>query len=96
MIPRHLLQHDDFLWALDHSTRRYRVREARAGDRPPGPVRSYAGLITLVRIDSGALLVLAACCGVSPDEWVDSDAYADFRLLAISRKHALRDFRGRS
>lgn len=90
------LQRDDFLWALDHSLRRYRVRPTRASDRPPGPVRVYTGLITVIRIDGGVPLVMMARCGISPGEWIDSDAYADFRLLAINRKLALRDYRGRS
>ncbi len=93
MISRNL-QTDDFLWALDHSLRRYRVRPTRPDDLHPLPLREPRGFITVVRVCGGAPVVMAARCGISPGEWVDSDAYADFRLLAINRSHALRDCGG--
>jgi hypothetical protein len=96
MIPRHLLQPDDFLWALDHSTRRYRVRPTRLGDLPFRSEETYPGFITVIRIDGRKPVVMTERCEVSPDPWIDSDAYADFRLLAISRSHALREYRGQS
>lgn len=94
MIARHLLQHDDFLWALDNSRRRYRVRPTRPGDLTFRPGETYPGLITVVSMTKPLYTVMAARCGVSPGPWLDTDAYADFRLLAINRKRALRNHGG--
>lgn len=96
MIARSLLQQDDFLWALDHSRRRYRVRHTRCDDLHPLPIREPQGFISVVRIRGGAPVVMAAQCGISPGEWIDSDAYAEFRLLAINRHRPLSDFERRS
>jgi len=84
MIARPLLQHDDFLWALDHSRRRYRVRPTRLGDQFGGPKPSYPGLITVVSLDGGRRVVMAARCGLFPHRWQDTDRYASARLNAIS------------
>lgn len=86
------LDHDDFLWALDHSRRRYCVRSTLSDDLHPLPVREPQGFISAVRIRGGALVEMAAQCGISPGKWIDSDAYAEFRLLAINRNSPLSDF----
>lgn len=84
------LQLDDFLWALDHSRRRYRVRPTRLGDQSFKPGPTFPGLITVVSMDSAHRVVMAARCGLFPDEWEDSDRYASARLNAINLGAAAR------
>ncbi|WP_267359854.1 MULTISPECIES: hypothetical protein [unclassified Methylobacterium] len=91
MIVRRRLQHDDYLWALDHSRRRYRVRPTRLGDLTLRFGETYPNLITVVSMDGKHLVVMAAKCKVASGRWHNTDAYADFRLLAINRKRALRN-----
>lgn len=93
MISRSL-QLDDFLWALDNSRRRYRVRPTRLGDLTFRFGETYPGLITVVSMNGIHRVVMTARCEVSPGPWLDTDAYADFRLLAINRKRALRNYGG--
>ncbi|MGH1571375.1 hypothetical protein ACRAWG_12600 [Methylobacterium sp. P31] len=83
MISR-ILQHDDFLWALDHSRRRYRVRPTRLGDQFGNPKPAYPGLVTVVSMNGIHRVVMAERCGLFPDEWEDTDRYASARLNAIS------------
>lgn len=87
MIAR-TLPHDDLLWALDHSTRRYRIRETRAGDAPH--IRHPGHYITIVPINGAQPTVLAPRCDLFPDEWEDSDRYAGARLNAIAMAGAAR------
>ncbi|SDO59065.1 hypothetical protein SAMN05216360_1294 [Methylobacterium phyllostachyos] len=87
MIARTLAP-DDRLWALDHSTRRYRVRETQAGDSPH--VRDPDHFITIVPVNGAAVTVMAPRCGLFPQPWEDSDRYASARLNAISMAGAAR------
>ncbi|GJD58847.1 hypothetical protein [Methylobacterium dankookense] len=89
MISRRL-DREDFLWALDNSRRRYRVRPTRRNDLSAYPIQDPAGFITVVMVRGGAPVVMKDTCGISPGPWFDTDAYADFRLLAINRARALR------
>jgi hypothetical protein len=83
MISR-TLQLDDFLWALDNSRRRYRVRPTRLGDPFRDARPDYPGLITVVSVNGIHRVVMAARCGLFPDDWEDTDRYASARLNAIS------------
>ena len=84
MIARHLLQHDDFLWALDNSRRLYRVRPTRLGDLTFKAGETYPGLITVVSLNGVHCQVMAAWCDLFPSAWEDTDRYASARLDAIS------------
>lgn len=83
MISR-TLQHDDFLWALDNSRRRYRVRPTRLGDLTFRSGETYPGMITVVSVNGIHRVVIAERCGLFPDAWEDTDRYASARLNAIS------------
>lgn len=87
MISRHL-PHDDLIWALDHSVRRYRVREARSGDSPI--VRDPSLYLAIVPLNGSPTTVVAPRCGLFPGDWEDSDRYAAARLNAISMAGAAR------
>ncbi|MGU3417747.1 hypothetical protein [Methylobacterium sp. D54C] len=91
MIPRSLTP-DDFVWALDHSRRRFRVRETRMPELPSG--LSSCSYITVVPLDGSRPVVMLARCGLFPHEPIDSDRYATDRLRAIrlvcSRRRAVR------
>lgn len=90
MIARSLLQHDDFLWALDNSRRRYRVRPTRQGDLTFRLGETYPGFITVVSIDGAHRVVMKAQCELFPDDWEDTDHYASARLRAIAIRAAAR------
>lgn len=90
MISRSL-NRDDFLWGLDHSRRRYRVRPTRHGDMSRLPARIPSDFLTIVRVRGGRAVVMRAKCGVSPGPWFDTDEYASFRLLAIDLGRAARE-----
>lgn len=87
MISRSL-SNDDFLWALDHSIRRYRIRETRDGDAPH--VRNPSHYITIVPLNGGQPTVMAPRCDLFPDDWEDTDRYAGARLNAIAMSGAAR------
>ncbi len=67
MISRSL-QLDDFLWGLDNSRRRYRVRPTRLGDQFGEPKPAYPGLITVVSMNGIQRVVMAARCGLFPND----------------------------
>lgn len=77
MISR-LLQHADFLWALDHSTRRYRVDPVCLDED------GRAHMLRVVPLNGGQPVMMAARCELFPEDWEDSDGYASARLNAIS------------
>ena len=87
MIARTLIP-DDLAWALDHSTRRYRIRETQIGDAPH--VRHPGHYITVVPTNGAQPTVLAPRCDLFPDDWEDSDQYARARLNAIAMVGAAR------
>lgn len=87
MIAR-TLSPDDLLWALDHSTRRYRIRETRVGDAQH--IRNPSHYITIVPLNGAQPTVMAPRCDLFPDDWEDSDRYAGARLNAIAMAGAAR------
>lgn len=94
MIARSLLQHDDFLWALDSSRRLFRVRPTRQGDLAFKLGETYPDFITVVTLDNGERTVMAAQCALFPNPWEDTDRYAASRLNAISRAARARQIGG--
>ena len=87
MIARSLSP-DDLAWALDHSTRHYRVRETRAGDSPH--VRDPAPYITVVPLNGAQPTVLAPRCTLFSGGWEDTDRYAIARLDTVAMAGAAR------
>lgn len=90
MISRYL-NRNDFVWGLDHSRRRYRVRPTEHGDMGGLPSTIPSDFLTIVRNRGGRPVVMRAKCGVSPGPWFDTDEYASFRLLAIDLGRAARE-----
>lgn len=71
---------DDFVWALDHSRRRYLVRECRRTDLSYFSDCNSAGRITVVGFHGGVdMVVIPFEAGLHSKDWVNSDDCA--RLL---------------
>jgi hypothetical protein len=79
------LRRADFVWALDHSRRRYRVRPNVAADTPHISLPP-ADCITVVRLCDGLKITLRKTCLWSAIPWADSDEYAEHRLGLINRR----------
>jgi hypothetical protein len=84
MIPRHLLQHDDFEWFLDHGQRWFRVVPLGLDDEGRPLV------LRVVPINGSEPTMMAARCRHFPGEWEDSDRYASARLVALNMSGSVR------
>jgi hypothetical protein len=97
-ISRKLLQisRNDFEWAMDHSRRKYRVREAIDGDHPTIAAgaefssetlrkgRKRPSVITIIRLSDGKKWIGSGQTITFPYPWEDTDAYAEQRISAMA------------
>lgn len=89
------LDTEDFLWALDHSRRRYLVRVARHSDLTHLSNKCPLNKITIVRLHNGIdMVVLPHELDKHSEKWINTDAYAEFRLKVLEHRHCRRAQRG--
>lgn len=70
-IAFHKLLPADWVWALDHSLRSYRVRLAHEGDL--ASVSVDAVTVTVIRLCDGERVVMPKCDADNPAEFEDAD-----------------------
>ena len=86
------LDTEDFVWSIDHSRRRYLVRETRCSDLVYLNCKSRHGRITIIKLHDGIdMVVLPVTAGNSSERWVNTDAYAEHSLHLIQINRALRN-----